>query len=139
MVTRLDIAFAIRTMSQFISAAHSIHCVVVLHIVHYSSNSSLKLHTYSDADYGGDVNDCTSTIRFCIFLGGLLISWLSKKQTNNSWCSTKFAHHVLANIGADLAWLCGLLKEWQFTEKSAAIIQSNNRAMIQIARNVVFH
>jgi hypothetical protein len=46
-----------------------------------SSTSSLKLHAYSNADYGNDPTYRKSVTGFCIFLGDSLISWKSKKQS----------------------------------------------------------
>ncbi|XP_051117884.1 uncharacterized mitochondrial protein AtMg00810-like [Andrographis paniculata] len=91
-VTRLDIAYAVHIVSQFMSAPRTTHHSVVLRILlyvkgtllhglHYSACSSLVLTGYSDADWAGDPSDRRSTTGFCFFLGDSLISWCSKKQT----------------------------------------------------------
>ncbi|GKV01615.1 hypothetical protein SLEP1_g14160 [Rubroshorea leprosula] len=98
--TRLDIAFAIHVVSQFMAMPRSTHYVAILRIIryikctmfhglHFFAHSSLELHAYFDADWAGDSNDRKSTTRYCLFLGDPLISWHSKKQTVPSHSSTK--------------------------------------------------
>ena len=64
-MTQLDLAYAIHLVSQFMTAPHSIHYVVVLrilhyvngilfHVLHFSSHLSLDLHIYSNIDWAGD-------------------------------------------------------------------------------------
>ena len=43
-------------------------------------SSSLTLHGYSDADWAGNLDDCTSTGVYIMFLGSNPISWRSMKQ-----------------------------------------------------------
>lgn len=68
-VTRPDIAFAVHLGSQFMSSPRSTHYATVLRILryikgtmfhglHFSSESSLDLHGYCDADWAGDRNEC---------------------------------------------------------------------------------
>ncbi|KAJ9565876.1 hypothetical protein OSB04_001842 [Centaurea solstitialis] len=89
-VTRPDIAYAVHTVSQFMSTPCSDNYVVVLRILRYlkgtmfqglyfSSTSSLILQGFSDADWDSDMTDRPSTTGFCFFLGDSLISWHSKK------------------------------------------------------------
>ncbi|RDX62033.1 putative mitochondrial protein, partial [Mucuna pruriens] len=40
----------------------------------------LSMEIYTDADYAGLVVDIRSTSRYCMFLGGNLVTWRSKKQ-----------------------------------------------------------
>ncbi|XP_028068338.1 uncharacterized protein LOC114270924 [Camellia sinensis] len=46
----------------------------LFHGLHYSAQSSLQLHSFSDADWAGDSTDRCSTTRFCFFLGNSLIA-----------------------------------------------------------------
>ena len=63
--TRLNIAFVVHVVSQFVSSPTTVHWAIVLRILRYlrgtifqslllSSTSSLELRAYSDSDYGSD-------------------------------------------------------------------------------------
>jgi hypothetical protein len=64
-VTRLDLAYAVHLVSQFMFAPRFTHYAAVLRILryikgtlfhglHFSAQSSLELHAYADADWAGD-------------------------------------------------------------------------------------
>ncbi|RDX73807.1 putative mitochondrial protein, partial [Mucuna pruriens] len=44
------------------------------------SSRMLSMEIYTDADYAGSVVDRRSTLGYCMFLGGNLVTWRSKKQ-----------------------------------------------------------
>ena len=89
-ISRPDIAYVVRVLSQFVSAPRSTHYAALLRVLRYlrgslthslffSASSSLELHAYSNADWAGDSTDRKSTTSFCIFLGNSFISWKNKK------------------------------------------------------------
>ena len=95
-------------VSKFMDAPRSVHYATILRILryvkgtlyhglHYSSQSSLKFHAYSDADWAGDPTDQCSITSFCFLLGTSLISWCSKKQDMVSRSSTEAEYHALAD------------------------------------------
>ena len=84
-MTRPDIAFAIHIVSQFMAAPRTIHFTAVLHIfcyikdtlghgLQFSSQSSLVLFGFSDADWASDPTYRRSTTGYCFYLGDALIS-----------------------------------------------------------------
>lgn len=48
----------------------------------------LSLYGYVDGDWASDLDDCKFTSNFCVFFGGNLTSWGSKKQSIISRSST---------------------------------------------------
>ena len=46
----------------------------------YENRSHTQIVDYSDADWAGSPTDRRSTSRYCVFIGGYLIFWKSKKQ-----------------------------------------------------------
>ncbi|GFY95362.1 hypothetical protein Acr_10g0007470 [Actinidia rufa] len=130
-VTRPDIAHAVHLLvSQFMSAPRSTHYAAVLRILryvkgtlfhglHFSSQSSLQLYAYSDADWAGDPTDRRSTTGFCFFLGDSLISWRSKKQTLVASSSTEAEYRALADTTQELLWLRWLLQDMGVSHSGA--------------------
>ncbi|XP_015960330.1 secreted RxLR effector protein 161-like [Arachis duranensis] len=121
-VTRPDIAYPVRVLSQFLSAPRTTHYVSVLRILRYIkgtlfhglyffTHSSLSLETYSDADWAGDPTDRCSTTGYCLFLGDALISWRAKKQTLTARSSTEVEYRALADTTAELISVRWLLED----------------------------
>lgn len=148
-ITRLDIAYVVHLVSQFMSAPRSTHHVVVLRILcylkgimfhglYFSSTSSLELQAYSDADWSGDPIDRQSTTGYCFFFGSL-ISWRSKKQSLVSQSSTEVKYQALVDTTKELVWLRWLLKKMGAPQSHFTILQRDNQSAIQIAYNDVFH
>uniref|UniRef100_A0A2N9HNV7 Integrase catalytic domain-containing protein n=1 Tax=Fagus sylvatica TaxID=28930 RepID=A0A2N9HNV7_FAGSY len=125
-VTRPDISYAVHIVSQFMAAPRSLHYVAVLRILrylkgtlfhglHFSSQSSLILQAYSDADWAGDPTDRRSTT------------------------GTEAEYRALADTTAELLWLRWLLQDLGIDCSTAVPIHCDNRSAIQIAHNDVFH
>uniref|UniRef100_A0A2N9GND3 Integrase catalytic domain-containing protein n=1 Tax=Fagus sylvatica TaxID=28930 RepID=A0A2N9GND3_FAGSY len=149
-VTQPDISYAVHIVSQFMAAPRSLHYAVVLRILrylkgtlfhglHFSSQSSLTLQAYFDADWAGDPTDRRSTTGYCFLLGDSLISWRSKKQSVVARSSTEAEYRALADTTAELLWLRWLLQDLGIDCSTAVPIHCDNRSAIQIAHNDVFH
>uniref|UniRef100_A0A2N9J561 Integrase catalytic domain-containing protein n=1 Tax=Fagus sylvatica TaxID=28930 RepID=A0A2N9J561_FAGSY len=149
-VTRPDISYAVHIVSQFMAAPRSLHYAVVLRILrylkgtlfhglHFSSQSSLTLQAYSDADWTGDPTDRHSTTGYCFLLGDSLISWRSKKQSVVARSSTEAEYRAIADTTVELLWLRWLLQDLGIDCSTAVPIHCDNRSAIQIAHNDVFH
>uniref|UniRef100_A0A2N9IYY0 Integrase catalytic domain-containing protein n=1 Tax=Fagus sylvatica TaxID=28930 RepID=A0A2N9IYY0_FAGSY len=111
----------------------------LFHGLHFSSQSSLTLQAYSDADWAGDPTDRRSTTGYCFLLGNSLISWRSKKQSVVARSSTEAEYRALADTTAELLWLRWLLQDLGIDCSTAVPIHCDNRSAIQIAHNDVFH
>ncbi|GAV76972.1 hypothetical protein CFOL_v3_20445 [Cephalotus follicularis] len=84
-MTRLDIAYSISCVSQFIHAPTKAHWEAILHILRYLKKSSgtglffllghcLSLCGFSDANWVGFIDHRHSTIWYCIYFEGNLVS-----------------------------------------------------------------
>lgn len=89
-ITRLGISYVVHNVSQFVASLTIVHQAIILRILHYlwgtlcqsivfPLTSSLELCAYSNADQAGEPSNLESTTGFCIFQGGSLILWKSKK------------------------------------------------------------
>ena len=88
--TRPDIAHAVEIVSKFMSRPRKQHQEVVKWIMRYLKGSSdtclcftgasLKLQSYVDADFAGDIDSRKSTTGFVFTLGGIVISQASNLQ-----------------------------------------------------------
>ncbi|XP_019089097.1 PREDICTED: uncharacterized protein LOC109127939 [Camelina sativa] len=78
--TRLDIAFAVNTLSQFMHQPTDAHWQAAKRILRYlagtpthgiffSAKNTLSLHAFLDADWAGDTVDYVSTNAYIIYLG----------------------------------------------------------------------
>ena len=110
-VIRPNIAYVVHIVSKFMAAPRTIHFIVVLRILRYvkgtlghglqfSSQSSLVLSGYSDANWAGDPTDRRSTTGYCFYLNDSLISWRSKKQSVVSRSSTELEYRALDDTTA---------------------------------------
>ncbi|GAV90077.1 hypothetical protein CFOL_v3_33486 [Cephalotus follicularis] len=111
----------------------------LFHGLHFSSESSLALHAFCDADWAGDPTDRRSTTGYCFFLGTSLISWRSKKQTVVSRSSTEAEYRALAYATSELLWIRWLLQDMGVSQSTSTPIYCDNQSAIQIAHNDVFH
>ncbi|XP_071687751.1 uncharacterized mitochondrial protein AtMg00810-like [Rutidosis leptorrhynchoides] len=89
-LTRPDIAFPVSVVSQFLSSPRTSHWDAVTHILKYlkctpgrgllyQNHGHHTIEGFSDADYNGDPATKRSTTGYCVFVGGNLVSWKSKK------------------------------------------------------------
>ncbi|RVW39503.1 Retrovirus-related Pol polyprotein from transposon RE2 [Vitis vinifera] len=90
-ITRPDISFLCECFSQFLQSPCDSHWDAVIRILRYIKSTpgqgvlyENRGHTqvvgYTDADWAGSPQIDVSTSGYCVFVGGNLISWKSKKQ-----------------------------------------------------------
>lgn len=117
--TRPEISFSVNKACQFMHSPTVTHWQLVKRILRYlkgtashglllSPSRSLSLHGYADAGWASDPDNRKSTSGFCIFFGGNLISWGSKKQSIISRSSTEAEYRCLATAASELIWLNSL-------------------------------
>nr|XP_028965178.1 pentatricopeptide repeat-containing protein At4g16390, chloroplastic-like [Malus domestica] len=114
--TRPNIAFAVNTMCQYMSAPTDVHFARVKRILRYLqgtvhcgltyiSGGSLFVNAYSDSDWVADLNTRRSITSYVVFLGNNPISWQSKKQSSVSRSSIEAEYRALAHTTAYIAWI----------------------------------
>jgi hypothetical protein len=106
-VTRPDIAYFVSVVSQFISSPTVHHWAALEQIlcylkrapgrgILYENHENTHIEYFSDADWAGSKVDRRSTSGYCVFVGGDLVSWKSKKQNVASRSSAKSEYSTMA-------------------------------------------
>jgi hypothetical protein len=149
-VTRPDISYAVHILSQFVTAPTQIHYSHLLRVLRYlrgtitrrlffPRSSSLHLQAYSDATWASDPSERHSLSAYCIFLGGSLIAWKTKKQTAVSRSSAEAELRAMALATAEVTWLRWLLEDFGVSVSVPTPLLSDSTSAINIARDPVKH
>ena len=121
-ITRPDISFPVSVVSQFLQSPCDSHWDAVIRILRYIKSTpgegvlyENRGHTqvigYTDADWAGSPTDRRSTSGYCVFIGGNLISWKSKKQHVVARSSAEAEYRAMTLATCELIWLIHLLHE----------------------------
>jgi hypothetical protein len=149
-ITRPDLSYSVNYVSQFMHSPTIMHLKMVRRILryvkgtidvglHFTSNTTLDLFAFSDADWAGCPTTRRSTTGYCTFLGGNLISWCAKKQHTVSRSSTEAEYRAMANTTAELTWLTFILKDLRIFLSSSPILYCDNISALHMTINPVFH
>ncbi|RVX06351.1 Retrovirus-related Pol polyprotein from transposon RE2 [Vitis vinifera] len=149
-ITRPDISFPVSVVSQFLQSPCDSHWDAVIRILRYIKSTpgqgvlyENRGHTqvvgYTDADWAGSPTDRRSTSGYCVFIGGNLISWKSKKQDVVAKSSAEAEYRAMALATCELMWLRHLLQELRFGKDEQMKLICDNQAALHIASNPVFH
>ena len=148
-VTRPDITYAVSNVAKFCAKPMKQHWVAVKRIFHYlkgtqkygllySKNDS-NCVGFSDADWGGDLDDRKSTSGYVFQVGGTAISWRSKKQACVALSTAEAEYIALAGTAQESLWLQQLFSDLQKGPTKKMVIFEDNQSAISMAKNPQFH
>jgi len=146
--TRPDISYAVSVVSRYMHDPRTGHMEVVYRILRYlkgtpgrglwfKKNGHLDLEGYCDADWASSKDDRRSTSGYCVFVGGNLVSWRSKKQAVVARSTAEAEYRAMALSLCEMMWLKGLLKELRVLRSETMMLHCDNIAAINIANNPV--
>jgi hypothetical protein len=110
--TRPDISYAVQQVCLHMHDPREPHLAALKRLLRYLRgivdyglllyrSTSSELVVYTDADWAGCPDTRRSTSGYAVFLGGNLVSWLSKRQPVVSRSSVEAEYRVVANGVAD--------------------------------------
>ena len=148
-ITRPDIFFLVSVVSQFLQSPCDSHWDAVIRILRYIKSTpgqgvlyENRGHTqvigFTDADWAGSPTDRRSTLGYCVFISGNLISWKSKKHVV-ARSSAEAEYRAMTLTTCELIWLRHLLQELRFGKDEQMKLIYDNQAALHIASNLVFH
>ena len=149
-ITRPNISFLVSVVSQLPQSPCDSHWDAIVRIVRYIKGTpgqgvlyENKGHTqvvgYNDANWAGSPTDRCSTSGYCMFIGGNLISWNSKKQDVVARSSAEAEYRAMALATCKLIWLKHLLQELRFEKDAPMKLICDNQGALHISSNPVFH
>ena len=149
-ITHPNVSFAVSVLSQYMRDPCLPQWEAVIRIVRYlklhpgrgllyKANGHLQVEAYTDVDWAGSLSNRKSTIGYCTFLGGNLITWKSKKQIVVARSSAEAEYRAMALTSFELMWIKHLLEELKFVVMLPMTMHCDNEASIHIASNLVFH
>lgn len=148
--TRLDIENAVGIVAIFQSNPKECHFVVVKrkfrhlkgtsnHGIWYDRSSDFTLCVYIDADWECNMDDRKSTSGGVLFLGGRVVSWLSKKQDYISHNTAEVEYAASTNNSNQVMWMKQMLKDFRNQIEEPIIIYYDNISTVSISKNLVLH
>uniref|UniRef100_A0A8R7UCU5 Reverse transcriptase Ty1/copia-type domain-containing protein n=1 Tax=Triticum urartu TaxID=4572 RepID=A0A8R7UCU5_TRIUA len=148
--TRPDISYAVSVVSRYMHDPRSGHLDAVHHILRYlkgspgkglwfKKNGHLNVDGYSDADWASCLDDRRSTSGYCVFVGGNLVSWRSKKQSVVSRSTAEAEYRAMSLGLSEMLWVRNLLTELKVMRRGLVKVWCDNKSAINIANNPVQH
>jgi hypothetical protein len=148
--TRPDISYAVSVVSRYMHDPRSGHLDVVYRILRYlksspgkglmfKSHGHLNIEGYCDADWASCLDDRRSTSGYCVFVGGNLVSWRSKKQSVVSRSTAEAEYRAMSLVVSEMLWVKNLLSELNVLRKGPLRVWCDNISSINIANNPIQH
>jgi hypothetical protein len=151
-MTRPDLTFAVSNVAKFCAMPGKQHWTAVKRVMRYlkgtlnyglkyckMGNNHVNFIGYSDADWGGDVNDYKSTSGYIFQIGGTAVSWRSKKQTCVALSTAEAEYIALAGAAQEAIWMRRLIADLRNEQSEATVIYEDNQSTICMAKNPQFH
>eukprot|EP00253_Pinus_taeda_P018100 PITA_18100 len=105
----------------------------------YPKGNNLIIQAFTDADWARSIYDRKSTSRAAFYLGGCLVSWLSKKQTSILLSTAEAEYITVATSCTQVLWMKQTLQDLQVQFSEPISIFCDNTSAISVSKNPVMH
>ena len=99
----------------------------------------LNISAYTDADWGGDLDERKSTTGYIIKVNNCVVSWVSKKQSTVALSTAEAEYMAISAAVQEIKWVTQLLDELNYQQAEIPVLYSDNKAAIAISENDVNH
>nr|GEX99288.1 ribonuclease H-like domain-containing protein [Tanacetum cinerariifolium] len=148
--TRPDLSYVVQQICLYMHNPWEPHFATLKRILRYVrgtvdfglqlyASATTSLVGYTDDDWAGCPSTRHSTSEYCVFLGENLLSWSSKRQHTISRSSAEAEYRGVANVVAETAWLCNLLRELHSPLSTATLVYCDNVIVVYLSANLVQH
>jgi len=148
--TRLDIAYSVQHLSQFMQSPREPHLKAAFHLLRYlkrdptlgifmSNVPCYTIRAFCDSDWASCPDSRRSVSGYLVLLGNCPISWKSKKQETVSLSSAEAEYRAIRKVVGELVWLDRLLKELTVPFSTPIPVYCDSQSALHIAKNPVFH
>ncbi|WMV34959.1 hypothetical protein MTR67_028344 [Solanum verrucosum] len=148
--TRMDIAYSVQHLSQFMQTPREPHLKAGYHVLRYlrqdptmgifiSNKPDLTVSAYCDSDWAACPDSRKSVSGYLVLMGDSPISWKSKKQATVSLSSAEAEYRAVRQVVGELVWFERLLNELCVHCSLPIQIFCDSQAAVHIAKNPVFH
>ena len=153
--TRPDIAFAVSSVSRFMTNYGRKHWKAAQRILQYVKTSKSfglvygrqktskfvdnVLYGFADSDWASDPDDRRSTSGYIFMLNGAAVGWCSRKQVSAAQALSSCEAEYIAACEAtkEVVFLRALLKDLGFEQLGSTRIYVDNTGAINMAKNPV--
>lgn len=147
--TRPDLAYAVGNVARFCSNPTKAHWSAVKRIMRYIKGTqqlgllyerkASECIGYSDADWGGSIEDRKSTSGYTFQWSGATISWSSKKQSCVALSTAEAEYVALSAAVQEALWIRQLLSDLMTGGVNQIQMMEDNQSAICMATNPRFH
>lgn len=105
----------------------------------YQKHGNHRVVAYTDADGAGSIADRWSTLGYCTFVGGNLVTWQSKKQSIVARSSAETEFRFMTHGICELLWLRMLITKLGLHVPKSTSLYYDNKAAISMASDPLQH
>ncbi|KAI9173958.1 hypothetical protein LWI28_009353 [Acer negundo] len=148
--TRPDIFYGVGLVSRYMETPDQSHLNSAKRILRYIKGTindgilytkceDCRLIGYLDSDWGRDLDERKSTTGFTYFMGDTAFTWSSKKQAIVTLSSCEAEYVAACSVVCHGIWIRNVLQYLGFPQVNPTEVYIDNRSVIALAKNPVFH